>query len=311
MSERAPSTVSASGLRTTFIVNPIAGPVSTRAARRQRIDDFVRRHRIDARIELSRYGGHAYELAAAAVVEGAQLIVSVGGDGTLNEVASALVDTGVIYGMIPTGSGNGLGRDLGLALGFDRALETLLDGCVREIDTGVANSLSFFNVMGLGLDAEIGRRFNLSRRRGFLTYLRLGASAVIGYRPQRLAIESDSGTRLELDAILVTVANSTQYGNNARIAPLAKLDDGRLDLVVLDTRSLWAAPRLVLRLFTGSMHRSGHVHTLSGTRFVIRRAAPGPIHTDGEVHDCGETIEVSVRPRSLRVAVPRDQSGRA
>jgi len=296
--------VNAAHLRTAFIINPVAGGVSTRAARRQRIEDFTRRHRINGTIELSRHGGHATGLAREAIAAGAQLVVSVGGDGTLNEVAAALVDTGVLYGMIPTGSGNGLGRDLGLPLDFDRALEVLLKGTVREIDSGVVNGLPFFNVMGLGFDAEIGRRFNLSRQRGLFSYLRIGLVTFFNYRRQSLVIESDSGERLSVEAFLASVANSTQYGNNAHIAPRALLDDGRLDLVAVTTRNLFFAVPLVFRMFAGSIDRSRYVRSISGTRFLIRRTTLGPIHTDGEIHDCSAELEVSVRPRSLRVVVP-------
>ncbi|MGH8019206.1 MAG: diacylglycerol/lipid kinase family protein, partial [Opitutaceae bacterium] len=259
---------------------------------------------LDARIVLSRQAGHARELAQAAVASGAQLVVSVGGDGTLNEVASALVGTGTLYGIIPTGSGNGLGRDLGLPLDFNRALRLLLDGAVREIDTGVAAGMPFFNVMGLGFDAEIGRRFNLSRGRGFGAYMRIGLGAFFTYHRQPVVIESDSGERVSTEAILVAVANSTQYGNNARIAPHARVDDGRLDLVAITTRNLFLALPLVVRLFRGSIDRSRFVRTISGTRFKIERVHAGPIHTDGEIHDCGEVIEIAVRPASLRVVAP-------
>ncbi len=296
--------VNAATLRTTFVVNPVAGRASSRAARRHRIEDFIRQHRLDARIDLSRRAGHARELAQAAVASGAQLVVSVGGDGTLNEVAGALVGTRALYGIIPTGSGNGLGRDLGLPLDFNRALHLLLDGAVREIDSGVVNGLPFFNVMGLGFDAEIGRRFNLSRRRGFWTYLRIGLGAFLTYRRQPVVIESDSGERVSMESILVTVANSTQYGNNARIAPRARLDDGRLELVAITTRNLLLALPLVARLFRGTIDRSRHVRTISGARFTIERAHAGPLHTDGEIHDCAATIEITVRPASLRVVTP-------
>ncbi len=296
-------------LRSTFVINPAAGPVAARTERRQRVEDFVRHHKLDASIELSRRGGHAGELARAALAAGSRLVVSVGGDGTLNEVAGALVDSGALYGMVPTGSGNGLGRDLGLPLEFNRALAALLDGRVRTIDTGEVNGLRFFNVMGVGFDAEIGRRFNLSHKRGLASYLRIGLGAFFSYRRQRLEIEGADGRVETLDAFLASVANSTQYGNNARIAPRARLDDGALDLVAVTTKNLFRAIPLVVRLFRGTVDHSPSVRTLRGARFVIRRAAAGPIHTDGEVHDCEAELRVRVVPGSLRVVVPRD--GRA
>jgi diacylglycerol kinase (ATP) len=306
MSESAErASVNAARLRTVFIVNPIAGRASARSHRLARVQDFIQSNRLNASIETTRRGGHAVELAHSAVRNGAQLVVSVGGDGTMNEVARALVGSSALYGMIPTGSGNGLGRDLGLPLEFGRALDVLLDGTVREIDTGEVNGLPFFNVMGLGFDAEIGRRFNLTHGRGFLNYLIIGTRAFFTYRRERLEIDIGDGTPVVLEAFVTSVANSTQYGNNARIAPRARLDDGVLDLVTITTGSPVAALPIVWRLFAGSIDRSHWVRTLSAPRFRIRRTAPGPIHTDGEVHDCEAVLDVLVRPRSLRVVVPR------
>lgn len=297
--------VNAAQLRTRFIINPVSGPAATRAERRDRVENFIRQHRLAATIETTRHAGHATELARAAVAEGCGLVVSVGGDGTMNEVARALVGTPVIYGMVPMGSGNGLGRDLGVPLDFPRALAVLLDGAVRTIDTGEVNGLPFFNVMGLGFDAEIGRQFNLSRQRGFRTYLRIGFRTFFRYRKEPLTIEAEGCAGISVDAFVTAVANSTQYGNNARIAPRAALDDGKLDLVAIATSNpLWAVA-IAARMFAGSIDRSRKVRTLQARRFVIRRAVAGPVHTDGEVHDCEAELHVAVRPASLRVAVSR------
>jgi YegS/Rv2252/BmrU family lipid kinase len=297
--------VSAAKLRTVFIVNPVSGRVATRAERRPRLENFIRQHRLDGSIELTRRAGHATELARAAAMNGAQLIASVGGDGTLNEVARALVGSDVFYGIIPLGSGNGLARDLGLPLDFNQALAVLLDGTARPIDTGEVNGLPFFNVMGLGFDAEVGRRFNLSKKRGFLSYLKIGLKAWFAYRKEPLVIEPEDGAPIAIDAFVTAIANSSQYGNNARIAPRARLDDGRLDLAAITTRNPFASLTLVTRLFRGTLDRSHWVRSAQATRFVIRRRASGPVHTDGEVHDCDAVLDISIRPRSLRVVVPR------
>lgn len=296
--------VDATKLRTVFIINPIAGRASARGNRINHVRDFIHRHRLDATIETTRRSGHAVELARDAVSGGARLVVSVGGDGTMNEVARSLRGCPALYGMIPTGSGNGLGRDLGLPMGLEQSLRVLLKGSLRTIDTGEVNGLPFFNVMGLGFDAEIGRRFNLTRRRGFLNYLIIGFRAFFVYRRERLEIDGGNGAPAMVDAFVTTVANSTQYGNNARIAPEAKLDDGLLDLVTITTGSLFAAPGIVWRLFSGSVTRSRWVHAQRASSFRIQRLAAGPVHTDGEVHSCDARLEVMVHPRSLRVVVP-------
>ncbi len=308
MNNGAAGHASIRSLRSVFILNPASGKLSARARRSERVEQFIARHQLDATIALTTRRGHATELARDAAAAGVQLVVSVGGDGTMNEVASGLVATSALYGMIPTGSGNGLGRDLGLPMDFDRALDVLLDGAVRVIDTGIVDGHAFFNVMGLGFDAEIGRRFNACKGRGFFNYVQIGFRAFFAYRKQRITVEPEGGAAFSVDAFLASVANSTQYGNNARIAPRARLDDGRLDFVALTTGNLLLALPLVIRLFTRSMHRSRFARGAVAPRFRIRRAASGPIHTDGEIHDAPATFDIEVRPQSLRILVPRAQA---
>jgi len=292
-------------MRSVFILNPASGKASARARRRERVEHFIAHHRLDATLGLTTHRTHATELARAAVAAGVDLVVSVGGDGTMNEVASGVVGSSALYGMIPTGSGNGLARDLGLPMDFGRALDLLLGGTVRTIDTGDAAGHPFFNVMGLGFDAEIGRRFNECKGRGFFNYIQIGLRAFFAYRKERVTVEPEGGAPFRVDAFLASVANSTQYGNNARIAPRAQLDDGRLDFVALTTGNLFLALPLVVRLFTRSMDRSRYARGAVAPRFRIRRAAPGPIHTDGEIHDCPAEFDVVVRPQSLRIVAPR------
>jgi YegS/Rv2252/BmrU family lipid kinase len=301
--------VSVRELRTVFIHNPVSGRASARGHRRDRVAAFIARHGLNATLVLTTHRGHAPELARTAIAEGAQLVVSVGGDGTMNEVASGILGSSALYGMIPTGSGNGLGRDLGLPMDFDRALDVLLDGRVRTIDTGEAAGYPFFNVMGLGFDAEIGRRFNATEGRGLFNYLQIGLRAFFAYRKETVTVTPAGAAPFGVEAFLASVANSTQYGNNARIAPRARLDDGQLDFVALTTGNPVLALPMVVRLFTGSMHRSRYARGAVAARFRLQRAAPGPIHTDGEIHDAPAEFEVVVRPRSLRVIVPPGTNG--
>ncbi|MFA5058773.1 MAG: diacylglycerol kinase family protein, partial [Opitutaceae bacterium] len=228
------------------------------------------------------------------------------GDGTMNEVAQALVGAPAALALLPCGSGNGLALHLGLPTRPRRALALLADPTARivAIDTGTANGHSFFNAMGLGFDAEISRRFNRLARRGLAAYARIGFTAFLHQRGEPVVIGDGNGTRETLDAFIVAVANSDQYGNHARLAPGACVDDGLLDLVTLEPPGLAGALPLVARLFLGTFDRSPRVRRRQSPRFVIRRSAPGLIHTDGETHETGATVEIAVRPRSLRLVVP-------
>ncbi len=265
------------------------------------VQAFATRH--GAKIELTAAPRHAMTLAARAVHDGYELVVAVGGDGTMNEVASALVATPSILGLVPCGSGDGLGRHLRIHGPVTRALAILVSGQPRLIDSGLADGHPFFTVAGLGFEAEIADRFNRLSRRGFLPYVLLAARAFAGWRPQEFAVTDASGTR-RLRAFTLAVANASQYGNQARIAPRARVDDGRLDLCAIPPLSPWNALPLAARLFAGTLDRAASVVARQSERFVVERAVPGLLHTDGETHPAGTRIEFQVRPASLRLLVP-------
>lgn len=250
--------------------------------------------------------GHAIELARQALEAGHSRIVAVGGDGTLNEVASALVGTGADLGLVPCGSGNGLALHLGIPVKPEQA--ALLAGSdsarIHIMDTGVAAGHPFFNATGLGLDADISAAFNRLSKRGFPAYVRTTIRTWLRHRPVRCTIATEDGRRLSTEALLVCVANSDQYGNNALIAPGARVDDGLLDLTVIGRMSMPRLVWLARRLFNGTLPRSAAVRTLRARGFTIEREAPGLLHTDGEHHEAGERVEISVRPASLRIVTP-------
>ena len=292
-------------MKTCFIFNPCSGRNLRRPWLATTIREFIRAGAHDATLAVTEGPGHATELARSAVVGGCEVVVAVGGDGTMNEVAQGLIDTPAALALVPCGSGNGLARHLGLPRSTMAALQlaTAPGASVVAVDTGTANGRPFFNVMGLGLDADVSSRFNGLRRRGLPAYARVAASALRHLQPQRCTIHC--GERREtLDVLLIAIANSDQWGNNARIAPGARVDDGRLDLVAIKSMGLARAALLVPRLFLGNLDQSPHVTRMSGLRFVIERAAPGLIHTDGETHAMEAPVEIVVQPRSLRVLVP-------
>ena len=297
-------------MKTRFIFNPCSGKNRRNPGLVPAIRTFIAKHRLDADLVFTSHPGHATGLARAALADGCERVVAVGGDGTMNEVAQALVGTPAALALVPTGSGNGLALHLGLPTQPRRALALLADTTARiaVIDTGTANGHPFFNAMGLGFDAEISRRFNRLTRRSLTAYARTGLAAFVRsagrQSGQRITITDGNGTQETLDAFLVAVANSDQYGNHARLAPGARVDDGLLDLVAVRPPGLWGALPLVARLFLGTFDRSPQVRRHRGARFIIHRPAPGLIHTDGETHETGATVEVAVLPLSLRLLVP-------
>jgi len=294
-------------MKTRFILNPISGRGRRTARLRPALLEFIAREHLDARLEVTAGPGHATELAQAAVADGCERVVAVGGDGTMNEVAQALVRTAAALAIVPAGSGNGLALHLGLPTRPEKAFALLADADARvvAIDTGTANGHAFFNVMGLGFDAEVSLRVNRLTHRGLAAYVRTGLAASARHQAERVTVSDGNGIRQTLDTFLVSVGNSDQYGNAARFAPGARVDDGLLDLVAVRPTGWLGAGPLAARLFLGSFDRSPQVCRLRSAHFVIQRPSPGLIHTDGETHDTAATVEIAIRPRSLRLVVPR------
>jgi len=292
-------------MRSCFIFNPHSGANRRRPEFAGYIRDFIRTRGVEADFAITDGPGHATQMAALAARGGCEVVVAVGGDGTVNEVAQGLIGTPTALALVPCGSGNGLALHLGLPRSPLDALRlaTGVGAAVATIDTGTANGRPFVNAMGLGLDAVVGERFNRLSRRGLAGYARAAWAAFRSFSPTRVRI-SGCGRDETLDVLLVAVANSDQYGNHARIAPGARVDDGRLDLVAIRAVGIGTAALLVPRLFLGNLDRSRHVLRLTGTRFVIERPGPAVLHTDGETHLAAARVEVAVRPRSLRLLVP-------
>lgn len=286
------------------ILNPRAG-VRARPTR-----EAVERGRptwSDYAVYLTREAGHATELAREAVAAGADLVVAVGGDGTVNEVARGLLGSPAALGIVPVGSGNGLARALRIPLRPEAALAALEGGARRRVDVGFLNGRPFLNVAGVGFDAVVGHSFHESGRRGgrrgLLGYLRLSLAELRSYRPPRLAIEV-AAERLELTAFVVTFANGPQYGSGALVNPGARLDDGRLEVVVYENGPWWKTLLAVARLFLGGLERSPGYRRLAGASAIVTADAPVAVHCDGDPAGLAQRIEVTLQPRALEVVVP-------
>jgi diacylglycerol kinase family enzyme len=242
--------------------------------------------------------------ARLALDRGADCVVAWGGDGTVNEVASVIAGTGVALGIVPAGSGNGLARELGIPRRPAIALRRAFERETRDIDIGTIGDRVFVNVAGFGLDAHIARLFNQGRARGLSQYVRIAIREVLHYRAQRYAVRWDGGA-IEGLATILAFANSRQYGNGACLAPLAKVDDGAVDIVAVEPstplRDLWRARRL----FTRTILRDPHVRFGRARQAVLSGAALLSGHVDGEPVDVPSGTEVHVRPGALRVRCSR------
>lgn len=287
-----------------IIINPISGGVSPERARARAelASGVVDRQGNPAEVFVTAGRGHARELAKAAVRRGAALVISWGGDGTLNEVASALAFQQVPFGLVPAGSGNGFARELGVDLRPERAIAEAIRAEPRPIDLGEVDDHLFVNVAGFGFDAHVAAEFDKrGGRRGFAGYVAITARALVTYVPQTYTITTAEGCKVSR-AVLVTVANSAQFGNGARIAPRALLDDGLLDLVVVEERARWRTVCHIPRLFDGTVERIPGCSICHVQHATIESDRPLLFHVDGEPIQGGKRLQIRVHPAALRVA---------
>ncbi|MCS6771768.1 MAG: diacylglycerol kinase family lipid kinase [Kiritimatiellae bacterium] len=240
------------------------------------------------------------------VQDGIDLVLVVGGDGVINTAGSELIGSNIALGVIPTGSGNGFARHFGIPLNVEAAAVALADGEVCPIDVGFANGRPFFVTCSMAADASLVRTFEAFPFRGIMPYVFAAAYELFEYQPQRFEVVLDDDEKLVFQYPLVfTVANLTQYGGGARIAPKARHDDGYLEMVVLEKQDAARAIANVGRLFDGTIDRLPGIVTRRFRSMRVRREKAAVIQVDGELQESGPEVEVAVRPAGLNVLVPR------
>ena len=290
--------------RILFIINPISGVGRQKLIEKQTAKildatkcsyDFVYTQRPRHAEELARNNASDYDI-----------IVGVGGDGTINEIASGLKGSHCQLAIIPTGSGNGLARCLGIPLKISKAIKVIERGIPKKIDTLLCNTICFVNVGGIGFDAEIGHLFADSEKRGFFTYIKITLSEVLTFSPRVYKLAFDGQTK-DVEALLISFANSNQWGNDVKIAPQAKLDDGLIDICILKKFPLILSPLIGLRLLFGTITKSRYYESFSVSKLTISEDSPCvKFHLDGEPMIAeGNVLDIEVVPKSLSVIVPK------
>lgn len=273
-----------------FIINPISG--------KGRKAKIVQRLLAKGyKVVYTEYAGHAEVLAREATDD---IVVAVGGDGTVNEVARGIVGTEKILGIIPCGSGDGLARHLGLSHNIRKAIQTIEQGECKRMDTATVNGRLFLSVCGVGFDAVVSERFAKSGKRGVANYIKLGLNTWRNYSPEHYTITID-GEEHQTDSLLITIGNSNQWGNNAKIAPLASCFDGLLEVTTVEKFSFWELPLMAFRLMTGTLHKSRKIACYRGKDIYINRAAEGVVHADGDWFIDSERLHIKILPSALKV----------
>ena len=287
-----------------FIINPKSGTHDKGAILRW-IEEELDKNQYIKEVVYTEYAGHATEIAARCAVEGVYAVVATGGDGTINEIARSLVHTDTALGIIPCGSGNGLARHLQIPLDPRRAVDILNRGKVENIDYGKINGIPFFCTCGVGFDALVSLKFSQAGRRGPLTYLEQSLRESLQYRPEVYELEMDNNSSVHYKAFLIACGNASQYGNNAYIAPRAALDDGLLDVTILEPFTMLDVPTLAFQLFNKTIDQNSRIKTFQCKSLRIRRSKPGAAHYDGEPMMTDKDVEVKVVQKELKVIVPQ------
>jgi YegS/Rv2252/BmrU family lipid kinase len=290
-----------------IIINPISGTGGRPEIARRRAElaaSLVSARGEQAEIFLTERGGHARELALGALDRGASTVVAWGGDGTVNEVATALAFRPAALAVVPGGSGNGLARELGIPRDPSAALTIALGQQSRVIDCGELDGRLFVNVAGIGLDARVAHEFAAHGlvRRGFLRYIEITARELIRFEADEHTVLAGSDV-IRQRSLIVAIANARQYGNGALIAPDARVDDGKLAIVAVADRPLWQTMVHVPRLFTGGIASVPGVWTSHAAEAEIVATRPMLYHVDGEPFFGGTSMRARVHPAALRVKV--------
>ena len=285
-----------------FIINPISGG-KNKSKIPVLIGKLLDLEKFSPSYSFTEYAGHAAELAEEAASHNFEVIVAVGGDGTINEVASKVVEHKKVLGIIPFGSGNGLARFLKIPLRPADAIRVINTLQILNIDTGTFNGKGFYNMAGMGFDAYISSVFAEDKSRGLTGYLKLGLKEVLSYKAQTYDLVID-GKEYSYKAFVISIANSSQYGNNAHIAPAASVTDGLLDICIIKEFSMMKLPVLAYEMLTATTDRSRYVEIIKGKDVTIKRPEEGAIHIDGEPLFMGKDLKISIVPLSLNVIVP-------
>ena len=288
----------------TFILNPISGTIS-KAGVPELIDNTIDKDIYDYEIVFTERAGHATEIAAAEVAKGTDIVVAVGGDGTVNEVGRALVHTNTALAILPCGSGNGLARHLMLPMNLKKSIETINKGVIHDLDYGVINDIPFFCTCGIGFDAFVSMKFAEAGKRGPITYVENVLREGLRYKPETYTITDESGTKMR-KAFLISCANASQYGNNAYIAPHASMADGILDIIIMEPFDMFDAPQISMDLFSKTIENNSKIKMLKSSRILVKRQKEGYIHYDGDPVMAGTEIEIHVEHKGIKMVVNPD-----
>ena len=291
-------------MKTKFIINPISG-VGKQKNITTLIEKFLDKNKFIYDIIFTKYSGHAKLIAKEAIKENYQILVAVGGDGTVNEISSELIYSDLILGIIPAGSGNGFAFHFGIHKNIKRSILQLNNSKTETIDSGEINDFPFVNVSGIGFDAHIAKLFSKSKKRGLISYIKL-IFKELSYQSKNYTIRYNKIER-QVNAILISFANASQYGNNFKISPFAKVNDEKIDFVIIKDIPRWKIPAFLFILAIGKINTSRYVEIIKSNRMhIISNDNKELIHIDGEPVKINKDIKIKINPKSLKILIPNE-----
>ncbi|GEM_PF-33149 len=287
-----------------FILNPVSGSHGKEDIPGI-IDETLDKDIFDCQIRLTEYAGHAAEIARECVAENIDVVVAVGGDGTVNEVARSLAHSDTALGIIPCGSGNGLARHLCIPMDIRKAIGIINRCKIEPLDYGIINDMPFFCTCGMGFDAFISLKFAEAGKRGPITYVENVLKEGLKYKPETYEVEDETGAK-KYKAFLIACANASQYGNNAYIAPKATMTDGLMDVIIMEPFDVFDAPQISLDLLNKTLNKNSKIKTFRAKRIHIHRSKPGAIHYDGDPIMTGSDIDVHIEEKGIKIVINPD-----
>ncbi len=283
------------------IINPISG-VQKKSNIKEALKNYLDSQKWELEIVYSQYAKHAIELAKEAVKNNFNCVIAIGGDGTINEIGSALVNTPTILAIIPMGSGNGLARHLKIPLDVKKSIEKINDQQVDKIDVCYANDKPFLCTSGIGFDGLISNLFAKQNTRGLKTYVSLAIQSYLKFKNFKYSIQTTT-KNIVGEAFMITVANANQYGNNAYISPESQVQDGKFEIVVIKKSSFLKMIKLVIQSFMGTIHKSKLIDIIESSTASIELFVEEFTHRDGEATGKGKNFEYTIKEKALKIFI--------
>lgn len=291
--------------RIDFIINPISGTKSKEELALD-IEQVFPADRFDVRLHITAHPGQAKDIVHEAAYFNSDTIVAVGGDGTVNEVACAVIDArrpNLKLGVVPMGSGNGLARHAEIPTDINESLTVIRDGHSELIDYGDINGHRFFTTCGTGFDAEVGYRFSQMNMRGPISYGRAIIEMGAIYKPRQYRIFTDKEVFNDT-FFMIVVGNAAQWGNNFYVTPNASQQDGLFSVSIVKPFLIIEAPIVTYQLMNKMFDHNVHVQTIETRKLRIESDNIGYSHIDGEPIKLDAPLEITMHPSGLRIICP-------